>query len=91
MTLTARNFGEFFFKRYDVESINKISKKEKGEPNQRSLIVYDENLKRIGEFELDKNWRATGYDLFFLKEGAYTSSTPDSIEDEVIFRQLIVN
>ncbi|REG88359.1 DUF4221 family protein [Algoriphagus antarcticus] len=84
-------YWRFFYKKYDEESIDKIIKREKGEPNQTSLIIYDKNLELIGEFEVDKNWRASGYDLFFLKEGAYISSTPDSIEDQMIFRQLIVN
>jgi hypothetical protein len=55
------------------------------------MIIYDESLELIGEFEVDKNWRASGYNLFFLNEGAYISSTPDSIEDQIFFRELIIN
>ncbi|PZX59304.1 uncharacterized protein DUF4221 [Algoriphagus ratkowskyi] len=86
-----KEYWRLFYKKYDEESIAKILKTDKGLPNQRSVIIYDENLERIGEFDFNKDWRASGYNLFFLKEGVYVAVTPDSIEDKVFFRQLIVN
>jgi hypothetical protein len=86
-----KQYWRFFYRKYDEESVDKMLKRQNGNPNQKSMIIYDESLELIGEFEVDKNWRASGYNLFFLNEGAYISSTPDSIEDQIFFRELIIN
>jgi nitrogen regulatory protein PII-like uncharacterized protein len=85
-----KEFWRVFFKRYDEESITKILKRESGRSNQQFFLVYDENLKKIGEFEIDEELNMNAYDLLFLENGALISATPDSIEDEVIFRRLII-
>jgi nitrogen regulatory protein PII-like uncharacterized protein len=85
-----KEFWRVFFKRYDDESITKILKRESGRSNQKFFLVYDENLKKIGEFEIDEELNMNAYDLLFLENGAFLSATPDSIEDEVIFRRLII-
>jgi nitrogen regulatory protein PII-like uncharacterized protein len=85
-----KEFWRVFFKRYDDESITKILKRESGRSNQKFFLVYDENLKKIGEFEIDEELNMNAYDLLFLENGALISATPDSIEDEVIFRRLII-
>ncbi|SFB19175.1 protein of unknown function [Algoriphagus aquimarinus] len=85
-----KEYWRVFHKKYDEESIEKILKRESGTPNRNSVIVYDEKLERIGEFDLDVKWRANAYDLFFLNDGVYMSATSDSIEDQLIFRQLSI-
>ena len=85
-----KEFWRVFFKRYDEESITKILKRESGRSNQQFFLVYDENLKKIGEYEIDEELNMNAYDLLFLENGAFISATPDSIEDEVIFRRLII-
>jgi hypothetical protein len=86
-----KEYWRLFYKQYDEESIDKMLNRESGSPNEKSIIVYNENLERIGEFDFEKSWRGNGYDLVFFEDGAYFSSTPDSIEDQMIFRQLIIN
>ena len=85
-----KEYWRVVYKKYDEESIDKMLKRQKGGPNHKSMIIYNENLERIGEFDFKNNWRASGYDLFLLTDGAYISSTPDSIEDQMIFRKLIL-
>lgn len=85
-----KEYWRVFHKKYDEESIEKILKRESGTPNRNSVIVYDEKLERIGEFDLDVKWKANAYDLFFLNDGAYMSEFSDSIEDQLIFRQLSI-
>ena len=85
-----KEYWRVVYKKYDEESIDKMLKRQKGGPNHKSMIIYNENLERIGEFDFKNNWRASGYDLFLLTDGAYISSTPDSIEDQMIFRKIIL-
>ena len=78
------------YKKYDEESIAKMLKRENGTPNHKSIIIYNEDLERVGEFDLDVKWRANPYDLIFLNDGAYMSQFSDTIEDQLIFRQLTI-
>lgn len=84
-------YWRIVYKKYDDESLDRmVNRKGSGKPNKKYTIVYDENLARIGEFDLDSIPRFVGYDFIVLKDGPYISVTPEDVEDEKIFQRLIL-
>ena len=84
-------FWRIVNKKYDDESIETIINQNRvGRPNKKFMIVYNENLERIGEFELDSIPRFDGYDFLILKDGPYISVTPEDVEDEKVFQRIIL-
>ncbi len=84
-------YWRIVYKKYDAESLDKmVNRTEAGKPNKKYMIVYDENLDRIGEFDLDSIPRFVGYDFIVLKDGPYISVTPEDVEDEKIFQRMVL-
>lgn len=82
-------YWRIVYKKYDEESLDKmVNRKGAGKPNKKYMIVYDENLDRIGEFGLDSIPKFVGYDFIVLKDGSYISVTPEDVEDEKIFQRI---